>query len=97
MKRFQGPARALEDEDRAIAAMKNGNIKPGDVIVLPHLGPKGAPGMKYVQAACQDLVGLGLQKSVGLVTDGRFSGFNHGPIVWHISPEALEGGPLALV
>ena len=53
--------------------------------------------MKYAQAACQALVGLGLHKSVGLVTDGRFSGFNHGPIVGHISPEAFEGGPLALV
>ena len=97
MKRFQGPARVFEDEDQAIAAMKNGSIKPGDVIVLRYLGPKGAPGMQYAQAACQALVGLGLHQSVGLVTDGRFSGFNHGPIVGHICPEAFEGGPLALV
>jgi dihydroxy-acid dehydratase len=96
MKTFQGPARVFEDEDQVIAAMKNG-IKPGDVIVLRYMGPKGAPGMKYAQASCQALVGLGLHKSVGLVTDGRFSGFNHGPIVGHISPEAFEGGPLALV
>ena len=97
MRSFQGPARVYEDEDQAIAAMKNGTIKPGDVIVLRYLGPKGAPGMKYAQAACQALVGLGLHKSVGLITDGRFSGFNHGPIVGHISPEAFEGGPLALI
>lgn len=97
MRSFQGPARVFEDEDRAIAAMKNGLINPGDVIVLRYLGPKGAPGMKYAQAACQALVGLGLHQSVGLVTDGRFSGFNYGPIVGHISPEAFEGGPLALV
>jgi len=93
---FQGPAQVFEDEDQAIVAMKNGIIKPGDVIMFRHLGPKGAPGMKYAQAACQALVGLGLHQSVGLVTDGRFSGFNHGPIVGHISPEAFEGGPLAL-
>jgi dihydroxy-acid dehydratase len=53
--------------------------------------------MMYAQASCQALVGLGLHKSVGLITDGRFSGFNHGPIVGHVSPEAFEGGPLALV
>lgn len=97
MKTFKGPARVFEDEDQVIAAMKNGDIKEGDVIVLRYLGPKGAPGMKYAQASCQALVGLGLHKSVGLITDGRFSGFNHGPIVGHISPEAFEGGTLALV
>lgn len=97
MRRFQGPARVFEEENPAISSMKNGAVKPGDVIVLRYQGPKGAPGMKYAQAACQALVGLGLHKSVGLVTDGRFSGFNHGPIVGHISPEAFEGGPLALV
>ena len=97
MKTFRGPARVFEDEDQAIAAMKNGDIKAGDVIVLRYLGPKGGPGMQYAQASCQALVGLGLHKSAGLITDGRFSGFNHGPIVGHISPEAFEGGPLALV
>ncbi len=97
MKTFDGPARVFEDEDRLIAAMKNGDIKAGDVIVLRYLGPKGGPGMMYAQASCQALVGLGLHKSVGLITDGRFSGFNHGPIVGHVSPEAFEGGPLALV
>jgi dihydroxyacid dehydratase/phosphogluconate dehydratase len=97
MKAFRGTARVFEDEDRAIAAMKDGHIKSGDVIVLRYMGPKGAPGMTYAQASCQALVGLGLHKSDGLVTDGRFSGFNHGPIVGHVSPEAFEGGPLALV
>jgi dihydroxy-acid dehydratase len=97
MRSFQGPARVFEDEDRVIASLRNGAIKPGDVIVLRYMGPKGAPGMKYAQAACQALVGLDLHKSVGLVTDGRFSGFNHGPIVGHVSPEAFAGGALALV
>jgi dihydroxy-acid dehydratase len=97
MKAFKGAARVFEDEDQAIAAMKGGDIKAGDVIVLRYLGPKGGPGMQYAQASCQALVGLGLHKSVGLITDGRFSGFNHGPIVGHVSPEAFEGGPLALV
>ncbi len=97
MKTFKGAARVFEDEDLAIEAMKAGDIKAGDVIVLRYLGPKGGPGMQYAQASCQALVGLGLHKSVGLITDGRFSGFNHGPIVGHVSPEAFEGGPLALV
>ena len=97
MKAFKGAARVFEDEDAAIAAMKKGDIKAGDIIVLRYLGPKGGPGMQYAQASCQALVGLGLHKSVGLITDGRFSGFNHGPIVGHVSPEAFEGGPLALV
>jgi dihydroxyacid dehydratase/phosphogluconate dehydratase len=97
MKSFQGPAKVFGDEDRAIEAMKAGHIQSGDVIVLHYMGPKGAPGMKYAQASCQVLVGLGLHQNVGLVTDGRFSGFNHGPIVGHVSPEAFEGGPLALL
>jgi dihydroxy-acid dehydratase len=97
MKSFHGPAKIFEDEDRAIDAMKAGRIQSGDVIVLRYLGPKGAPGMKYAQASCQVLVGLGLHHSVGLVTDGRFSGFNHGPIVGHVCPEAFAGGPLALL
>jgi dihydroxy-acid dehydratase len=97
MRSFQGPARVFEDEDQVIASLKDGSIKSDDVIVLRYMGPKGAPGMKYAQAACQALVGLGLHTSVGLVTDGRFSGFNHGPIVGHVSPEAFVGGPLALV
>ncbi|SDO55375.1 dihydroxy-acid dehydratase [Desulforhopalus singaporensis] len=97
MKSFSGPARVFDDEKDAISAMKSGAILPGDVIVLRYMGPKGAPGMMYAQASCQVLVGLGLHKSVGLVTDGRFSGFNHGPIVGHVCPEAFDGGPLALV
>lgn len=97
MKSFNGSARVFDDEHRAISAMKKGRIQSGDVIVLRYMGPKGAPGMKYAQASCQVLVGLGLHQSVGLVTDGRFSGFNHGPIVGHVSPEAFDGGPLALL
>lgn len=97
MKSFSGSAKVFDDEDLAIEAMKIGLIQSGDVIVLRYMGPKGAPGMKYAQAACQVLVGLGLHQNVGLITDGRFSGFNHGPIVGHVCPEAFEGGPLALL
>ena len=66
-------------------------------MVVRYEGPKGAPGMKEIMLSTDALVGLGLDTSVGLITDGRFSGFNRGPIVGHITPEAYEGGPLALV
>ena len=77
--------------------MKEGKIHKGDIIVVRYEGPKGAPGMKEVMLSCDALVALGLEESVALVTDGRFSGFNRGPIIGHISPEAMEGGPIALL
>jgi dihydroxy-acid dehydratase len=97
MKRFAGPARVFEGDAAGLAAVKNGAIKPGDVMVIRYEGPKGAPGMKEVMLSTDALVARGLDRSVGLITDGRFSGFNHGPIVGHVAPEAFEGGPIALV
>jgi len=97
MKKFSGPARIFHRDQDGVKAILEGKIKPGDVMVVRYEGPKGAPGMKEIMLSTDALVGLGLDTSVGLVTDGRFSGFNRGPIVGHITPEAYEGGPLALV
>lgn len=97
MKYFSGPAKVFDGDAAAVEAIQKGKIKPGDVMVVRYEGPKGAPGMKELMLSTDALVARGLDKSVGLVTDGRFSGFNHGPIVGHIAPEAFEGGPIALV
>jgi len=97
MRSFSGPARVFNGDAAALAAVEDGVIRPGDVMVVRHEGPKGAPGMKEVMLATDALVARGLDRSVGLVTDGRFSGFNHGPIVGHVSPESFDGGPIALV
>lgn len=97
MKKFSGPARIFHTDQEGVKAIQEGKIKPGDVVVIRYEGPKGAPGMKEIMLSTDALVGLGLDTSVGLITDGRFSGFNRGPIVGHITPEAYEGGPLALV
>ncbi len=92
-----GPARVFEDEQTALAAILARRIKPGDVMVLRYLGPRGAPGMPEMLAPTSALVGQGLGESVGLVTDGRFSGGTWGMVVGHVAPEAYEGGNLALV
>jgi dihydroxy-acid dehydratase len=92
-----GPARVFEDEQSALAAILERRIHPGDVMVLRYLGPRGAPGMPEMLAPTSALVGQGLGKSVGLVTDGRFSGGTWGMVVGHVAPEASEGGPIALV
>jgi dihydroxy-acid dehydratase len=97
MMRFKGRARVFDSESRAMNAIMSGRIKPGDVIVIRYEGPKGAPGMREMLAPTATLVGMGLGESVALVTDGRFSGGTRGPCVGHISPEAMEGGPIALV
>lgn len=97
MKKFSGPARVFSRDQDGVKAIMAGLIKPGDVMVIRYEGPKGAPGMKEIMLSTDALVAKGLDASVGLITDGRFSGFNHGPIVGHITPEAYEGGPLALV
>lgn len=77
--------------------MMNSEIKPGSVLVVRYEGPKGGPGMRELSIPAAMLVGMGLHKSVAMITDGRFSGASRGPCVGHISPEAWEGGPLALV
>jgi len=92
-----GPARVFDDEDSAMAAILAGRIRPGDVLVLRYLGPRGAPGMPEMLAPTSALVGQGLGESVGLVTDGRFSGGTWGMVVGHVAPEASAGGPIALV
>lgn len=94
---ISGPARVFEDEQSALDAILSDKIKAGDVLVLRYLGPKGGPGMPEMLAPTSALVGRGLGESVGLITDGRFSGGTWGMVVGHVSPEAFEGGTIALV
>ncbi len=92
-----GPARVFDDEQSALEAILARRIRPGDVMVLRYLGPRGGPGMPEMLAPTSALVGQGLGESVGLVTDGRFSGGTWGMVVGHVAPEAYEGGAIALV
>lgn len=92
-----GPARVFDDEQSALAAIMANQIKAGDVMVLRYLGPKGGPGMPEMLAPTGALIGQGLGESVGLITDGRFSGGTWGMVVGHVAPEAYEGGTIALV
>ncbi len=92
-----GPARVFDDEQSALAAIMAGKIVAGDVMVLRYLGPKGGPGMPEMLAPTGALIGQGLGESVGLITDGRFSGGTWGMVVGHVAPEAYEGGTIALV
>jgi dihydroxyacid dehydratase/phosphogluconate dehydratase len=92
-----GPARVFDDEPSAMAAILADKIKAGDVLVLRYLGPKGAPGMPEMLSPTSALIGKGLGESVGLITDGRFSGGTWGMVVGHVSPEAVVGGTIALV
>ena len=94
---FRGPARVFDSEQAANEAILAGRIQAGDVVVIRYEGPKGGPGMPEMFKAMKLLHGLGLGKTVALVTDGRFSGTNNGCFIGHISPEAMEGGPIALV
>jgi dihydroxy-acid dehydratase len=92
-----GPARVFNDEYTAMDAILADQIKPGDVLVMRYLGPKGGPGMPEMLAPTSALIGKGLGESVGLITDGRFSGGTWGMVVGHVAPEAFEGGTIALV
>ena len=92
-----GPARVYDDEQSALSAIMDGQIEAGDVMVLRYLGPKGGPGMPEMLAPTSALIGQGLGESVGLITDGRFSGGTWGMVVGHVAPEAYEGGLIALV
>ena len=92
-----GPARVFDDEQSALEAIMAGNIQAGDVMVLRYLGPKGGPGMPEMLAPTGALIGQGLGESVGLITDGRFSGGTWGMVVGHVAPEAFDGGTIALV
>jgi len=92
-----GPARVFDDEPSAMQAILADKIKAGDVLVLRYLGPKGAPGMPEMLSPTSALIGKGLGESVGLITDGRFSGGTWGMVVGHVAPEAYAGGNIALV
>jgi dihydroxy-acid dehydratase len=95
--RMTGPARVFESESGCQEAILAGDIKAGDVVVIRYEGPKGGPGMREMLAPTSAIMGMGLADSVGLITDGRFSGATHGMVVGHVAPEAAAGGLLALV
>lgn len=95
--RFVGPARVFDGEFELIAGINSGKIKAGDVVVIRYVGPKGGPGMPEMLKPTSAIIGAGLGKSVALITDGRFSGGTHGFVVGHITPEAYDGGTIALV
>lgn len=92
-----GTARVYDSEEAAVESILNGLIKPGDIVVIRYEGPRGGPGMREMLNPTSALVGMGLDKSVALITDGRFSGGTKGAAIGHISPEAAHGGPIALV
>ncbi|EPR13726.1 dihydroxy-acid dehydratase [Ruminiclostridium papyrosolvens] len=92
-----GPARVFDSEDDAITAIYNGQINKGDVVIIRYEGPKGGPGMREMLGPTSAIAGMGLDSDVALITDGRFSGASRGASIGHVSPEAMEGGPIALV
>jgi dihydroxy-acid dehydratase len=94
---FTGPARVFDSEEDMLRGLENQEIQKGDVIVIRYEGPKGGPGMPEMLTPTSAIMGAGLGKDVALITDGRFSGGSHGFIVGHVTPEAQEGGPIALV
>ena len=95
--RHEGPARVFDSEEDAFAAVQEGGIAAGDVIVIRYEGPRGGPGMREMLGVTAAVIGRGLGDSVALVTDGRFSGATHGFMVGHVAPEAAAGGPISLV
>jgi dihydroxy-acid dehydratase len=95
--RFEGTARVFDGEKDLIAGIQSGKVHAGDVVVIRYIGPKGAPGMPEMLKPTGAIIGAGLGKSVALITDGRFSGGTHGFVVGHITPEAFDGGLIALV
>jgi dihydroxy-acid dehydratase len=92
-----GPARVFDSEEACIKAIFGGTIRPGDVVIIRYEGPKGGPGMREMLSPTSAIIGAGLGDSVGLITDGRFSGGTWGMVVGHVAPEAYVGGNLALV
>ena len=97
MLKHKGPARVYDSEEEAIEAIMGKQIKAGDVIVIRYEGPKGGPGMREMLSPTSAIAGMGLDKEVALITDGRFSGATKGASIGHVSPEAADGGPIALV
>lgn len=94
---FEGTAKVFDDEYAVIDGVRNGEVKPGNVVVIRYCGPKGGPGMPEMLKPTSAIMGAGLGNSVALITDGRFSGGTHGFVVGHITPEAFVGGTIALV
>ena len=94
---YRGPARVFDQEESAFEAIQRGEIKAGDIVVIRYEGPKGGPGMREMLAVTGALIGQGLGDDVALLTDGRFSGATHGPMVGHVAPEAAVGGPIGLL
>ena len=97
MQEHSGPARVFNSEETAIAAIYAGKIVPGDVVVIRYEGPKGGPGMREMLNPTSALAGMKLDKTVALITDGRFSGASRGAAIGHVSPEAASGGPIGLI
>ncbi|MDD6483446.1 MAG: dihydroxy-acid dehydratase [Clostridiales bacterium] len=97
MLKHEGPAKVFDSEDEAIAAIYAGKIVKGDVVVIRYEGPKGGPGMREMLSPTSAICGMGLDKDVALITDGRFSGATRGAAIGHVSPEAMEGGPIAFI
>jgi len=93
----EGKARVFDSEDEAIASILGGKIKPGDIVIIRYEGPKGGPGMREMLGPTSAIAGMGLDTTVALLTDGRFSGGTRGAAIGHVSPEAAEGGPIGLV
>ena len=97
MMRHSGPARVYESHDEANAGILDGQVKPGEVVIIRCEGPKGGPGMQEMLAPTANITGMGLESSVALITDGRFSGGTRGACIGHVSPEAAQGGPIGLL
>ena len=95
--KMRGPARVFESEEECLAAILGGKVRAGDILVIRSEGPVGGPGMREMLAPTSAIIGAGLGDSVGLITDGRFSGGTYGMVVGHVSPEAAVGGPIGLV
>ncbi|MFP4660685.1 MAG: dihydroxy-acid dehydratase [Halanaerobiales bacterium] len=93
----EGPARVFQGEEAAVKAISDGDINPGDVVVIAYEGPKGGPGMREMLTPTSSLAGMGLDDSVALITDGRFSGATRGAAIGHVSPEAALGGPIGII
>ena len=94
---FTGSARVFESEEECLEGVLDGTVIKGDVLVIRYEGPKGAPGMREMLSPTSAIMGKGLGEDIALITDGRFSGGSHGFVVGHVTPEAIEGGPIAIV
>jgi dihydroxy-acid dehydratase len=97
MLKHKGPAKVYDSETEAVAAIRNREIQPGDVVVIRYEGPKGGPGMPEMLIPTATIAGMGLSESVALITDGRFSGATRGPCIGHVAPEAADAGPIAII